>query len=1052
MRKTVIALLLVLPLLFIFVVFSTTNTASLGVNIPVNKIMIANKSDFDNGSIKVDLLNKERYFLEVVVEPQNATNKEYTFETEKIGGADLAEVYVDPVTGEINVYSAGAARICVVSKDGNQKDSIELFAEYSAPYDFGFTLTGSSGDVKLTEKDGDYSATVDPGIYLYGIDIKPGGFSESRLEISGGDAVAEIDAGNREILLPFSGKVQLKAVVPGGPQGDIVKNVTLNVRKRSSRTGITVNGQTDGASVLLESGARSASFYLETASESQSDPQITLDGNDAAVKSLTPSGKNRYKAEIDILGKFSDGESFAAVVSDDAGSETVTFTFADFDFNLRSNLNFAEKDGVFGAYVRRKTATTFYAVSVVPSGEVVYEWKAEGAEGNTVSPSGDGKSCTVTCNGSGAFTLSAAAIKNGDTIAEKKITLTPVNSVNSIDITNDTNADLAAIYTIGGKKYENDRITDNKYYVNAVPYNIGGEAPDKGLSDLDFGVSDDSVAKAGLEDGKIFIEPVGTGEVTLTVEWKGNYSYGASTRRYLTLNVVKDAVEVSTAQQLTRAAEDHIIVLTADISLGVRDDGSVMSAEERNAVLKSHEMRSTYNTEWYRESGRQSEAVVHYVQEFRHDVYGNGHTLDADKYTRAVDGTGINPALSNYIEPLYFVCYNNVATVAGQDNCAFLIRTDGVKLYGVNLYGCKDSSLYNDGVYDLNLLNGTGTTLEINASASVVNCRIRNGRNVVRVYGGNRNGDSYFIDSLKDNPGCGGERIYVNISGCIISHGREFLLKAGANRALRASSRNGAAPELTNEYGNAYSPSGRPGSNVYDLTDDEYFYDKYVMTDITLCDSVLETSGLFSVGVESNFSGDWLYENSHAEGMYGTLTQTWRKSGGTSFAAVLRLKGDVRIYDWKDISHVDSSTLIESPINSLNDWLKLNISAMFDFVSSTSPDIYGNLTYNRDGTKYVHGGIAFYGGGRNYSQLSLEELDENLADLSRYCINIGILASSPDPKLQRQGSMLPNAAGTNDFRFYVYGSDSANGYEEQLRAERDGTKYNGVAPLMPGGI
>ncbi|MFQ7036250.1 MAG: hypothetical protein ACLRTQ_11580, partial [Candidatus Borkfalkia sp.] len=126
-----------------------------------------------------------------------------------------------------------------------------------------------------------------------------------------------------------------------------------------------------------------------------------------------------------------------------------------------------------------------------------------------------------------------------------------------------------------------------------------------------------------------------------------------------------------------------------------------------------------------------------------------------------------------------------------------------------------------------------------------MNCCICNGRNVVRAYGGNRDG-SDFIDSLSENKGAENERIDVRIEGCVISQGREFLLKIGANRALRASkalSSDVAAciePNLLDENGNAY----RAQSNQY--LNDEYFYKTYVMTDVVLKDSVLETSGLFT--------------------------------------------------------------------------------------------------------------------------------------------------------------------------------------------------------------
>ena len=426
-------------------------------------------------------------------------------------------------------------------------------------------------------------------------------------------------------------------------------------------------------------------------------------------------------------------------------------------------------------------------------------------------------------------------------------------------------------------------------------------------------------------------------------------------------------------------------------------------------------------------------------------MYGNGKSIDASKFTHALDGTG--KALF-YKGPLYFVKYREMASVAGQDNCAFLIRTDGVTLYGVNLLGCSDSLLENEnGEYDLTKLNKTGTTLEINASCKILNCRVRNGRNVVRAYGGNRNGNKYFIDSLSENSaGVNDERITVQIEGCILSQGREFILKIGANRALRASRLNGQEPVLRDANARAYTESGT--SNQYSgisYTPGDYFYDHYVMTDVTLKNSVLETSGLFTVGIESNFSGEFLYEGASNHD-WRTFTREWERSGGTSFASVLRLEGDVRLYDWKDISLIDASTLIESPIGELREWLKLDIKGMIDLVSKKNPSVYGNMIETTSsGKQYVHGGIALYGGGRNYSSVDLTKL-ENSSDLEHFNINISVLKDGTG-FMPKQGDILPGAAGTHDFNFYMYSTESKLNFVKQENDELKGLKYKGVSPV-----
>ncbi len=235
--------------------------------------------------------------------------------------------------------------------------------------------------------------------------------------------------------------------------------------------------------------------------------------------------------------------------------------------------------------------------------------------------------------------------------------------------------------------------------------------------------------------------------------------------------------------------------------------------------------------------------------------------------------------------------------------------------------------------------------------------------------------------------------------------------------------------------------SGEPYDvQTNDYLNDEYFYDTYVMTDVTLKDSVLETSGLFSVGIETNFAGTLLYAQQDS-----IIFEGWPGTGGTSFPSVLRLEGDVRMYDWKDLSLVDSSTLIDSEQSRF----KLNISAMLDYVCTNHSGTQYGYEYiidRKQNVNYVHGGIAFYGGGKNYSQLDISGLDKSLADLSVYPVNLNML-SGADGETGEQAEFLPLAAGTQDFRFYMYGSRSDNNVDKQLADQASGQKYSGVKPV-----
>ena len=79
----------------------------------------------------------------------------------------------------------------------------------------------------------------------------------------------------------------------------------------------------------------------------------------------------------------------------------------------------------------------------------------------------------------------------------------------------------------------------------------------------------------------------------------------------------------------------------------------------------------------------------------------------------------------------------------------------------------------------------------------------------------------------------------------------------------------------------------------------------------------------------------------------------------------------------------------------------------------------------------LHGGICFYGGGKNYSEVIV-----NNQDLLQFNVNLSILAkgltdsesNEDDVYAFQQGTFLPYAAGSEDFRFMMYTSNGNHSY------------------------
>jgi hypothetical protein len=409
---------------------------------------------------------------------------------------------------------------------------------------------------------------------------------------------------------------------------------------------------------------------------------------------------------------------------------------------------------------------------------------------------------------------------------------------------------------------------------------------------------------------------------------------------------------------------------------------------------------------------------VYYLINFKNNLYGNGFEINGDYITRATDATG-NPLL--FKGPLDFVQARGMASVKAQDNIVFLVSGNGVTIDNVSLKGCSDESLYRDGVFDLSLLNYVGTTLDIASNAVVKNCRVSNGRTCIRAYGGD--GAKPIVDSI-DEVNVQKERITVSIESSIVTMAREFLLKIGANRSIKHSgNNNGLVGRLPKQNGGYYTPYD------YSNNTDQYFYDTYVITDVTLKNSVLASSGIFAIGMETHFAGMML------AGTGGIELENWVDLAATSLPSVLRMVGDVRILDWKKLTNVDSSTLIEtSNLTEGLQFLKLEIAEMLSSFSGQAG--YKGIIDTIDNEKCVHSGIAMYGGGHNYSYVDFSNMtSEMFAD---YNVNLSILAKDENGNnrpetdaLYLQGTMLPMAAGVGDFKFYMYNSDSILSYEKQ---------------------
>ena len=131
-------------------------------------------------------------------------------------------------------------------------------------------------------------------------------------------------------------------------------------------------------------------------------------------------------------------------------------------------------------------------------------------------------------------------------------------------------------------------------------------------------------------------------------------------------------------------------------------------------------------------------------------------------------------------------------------------------------------------------------------------------------------------------------------------------------------------------------------------------------------------------------------------------------------------------------------------------FLSLDISRMLAKVCKYDAEGCGDMVAVFGGREYVHGGIAFFGGGKNYGMADTSALVGER--LSEYSVNLSVLAAgeenSLDNVLYMQGTLLPFAAGEEDFRFMMYSATSGFDAAEQERALADGSAFSGLRPAQ----
>lgn len=558
---------------------------------------------------------------------------------------------------------------------------------------------------------------------------------------------------------------------------------------------------------------------------------------------------------------------------------------------------------------------------------------------------------------------------------------------------------------------------------------------------LIFTSSDEKITK--IDENGSFYLCGGSGIVKLTVSDRVNNGITTS----LTLNVVNNGINIATYDELMEVTKnvkdkEYVIVLKDNIKLAPKLENSGSTFDyELYAKSCVTEINPTTDVTYYKNIQKLELAKIKYAVEISTDIYGNGYAISADNLTWQLYK---KYGYRLYRGPLDLVRYNkdyngseNNLAVKSQDDIVFVVLRDNINIINVELKGCSDDSLIDEnGNFDLTNLDYCGTVLEIiGDNCNIKYSRINNGRNVVRVFG-----KAYQENTIDATT----TRITTTISNTLFTNAREFLLRIGTNQIIR---NNRIVDKTINnptidDYNHA-SPYLINGSINYEIDNnnylDEYFYNNYILTDLTVQDCVFMNAGLFSIGLDTMFGGlvlhGWDFNDSFKFGS----ELGWGGVSGTSYPALLRLKGDVRFYDWKKVSSVNSDTLIEGLKNSDGSLStiasKIGFNLDFSKLLSEYYKDHESILASYEGETYVNGAIAYFGGGKNYSCVDTSSVSDTFTKLVPYSISVDCFSPS-NPRF------IYYTAGRMDFRFLLYDATSSLSVDKQYNDISDNSAYD----------
>ncbi len=391
------------------------------------------------------------------------------------------------------------------------------------------------------------------------------------------------------------------------------------------------------------------------------------------------------------------------------------------------------------------------------------------------------------------------------------------------------------------------------------------------------------------------------------------------------------------------------------------------------------------------------------------DVYGNGYTLNLHNLTYPYSTIEVNGVLLPQLNeknlfkgPLPFYCLGDpnkepLVAAYGQDNIGMYVEGNDITINDINLKNCDFGN-------NLANLEYTGTVLETKGNdINIINSRLSSGKTVLKIM------------SSKN----------VNVTNCLISYSRNFLLSVSSNEYSKVD--DSISHEFINENGKkvnsniasylSYNNSTYTSTSEGDTALNNYLSGEFkdaskskvaltsiqegldyasnsYNTDVDITDTLFYMSGIASIGLETMFNGPFLYNGSPSKiknmfysmggGALSSIVPLFANGvGGVSYPAHVSIYGNTKFYDYKKVDNIDLSGLILENISDIYNSL-IGSSSGSEIREITIDDIFPlipllrrkieqagglNRVKQEDGSyvSYTNIALAYYGGGKNNS-------------------------------------------------------------------------------------